>query len=95
LKTKYSLYRYDVGQPHVACSEHHVPEHVKRHVEFITSTVHFDAKLAKRGSPSSAGTVVTPGAAKSVGDPGKGVVTPKKGASVNIFGLGSDLSTCN
>lgn len=105
LKTKYYTYRHMSGKPHVACSEYHVPEHVKQHIDFITPTVHFDAKLSppkddhnpkvKRGNPTAAtGTKVSPGVAKSIGAPGSASL-PKEGALVNIFGFGSDLSKCN
>jgi len=46
LKTQYHVYRHEVsGKVHVACSGYHVPEHISRHVDFITPTVHFDSKL--------------------------------------------------
>lgn len=31
-----------------ACESYHLPEHVAAHVDFVTPTVHFDAKLSKR-----------------------------------------------
>ncbi|KAI9714044.1 MAG: hypothetical protein M1820_000774 [Bogoriella megaspora] len=55
LRTEYSIYDHDVtGQPHVACDSYRVPAHVQPHVDFITPTVHFDAKVKKgRGANSS------------------------------------------
>lgn len=65
LKTKYHVYKHEgSGKLHVACSQYHVPEHVTRHVDFITPTVHFDSKMpmaqeeyaskVKRGPSSTA-----------------------------------------
>ena len=46
LKTKYYLHRHKVThKPHVACNEYHIPDHLSPHVDFITPTVHFDAKI--------------------------------------------------
>ena len=104
LQTEYHLYKHQSGQPHVACNEYHVPENVRQHIDFITPTVHFDAKLSppkdehnkkiKRGPPSGAGHPTTNGVAKAIGDPGSASL-PKEGAHVNIFGFGSDLSNCD
>ena len=104
LKTEYHLYKHQSGQPHVACDEYHIPENVRQHVDFITPTVHFDAKLSpprdehndkiKRGPPSAAGHPTNNGVAKAIGDPGSASL-PKEGAHVNIFGFGSDLSNCD
>ena len=46
LSTEYHLYKHDgtdVGQ--VACTDYHLPQHLQSHIDFITPTVHFDAKL--------------------------------------------------
>ena len=107
LKTEYHLYEHDSGKPHVACSEYHVPEHVKQHIDFITPTVHFDAKIhppteeqkrkVKRAGPqvSGVGAKVTPGTAKQIGLPGSASL-PKQGAEVDIFGgWAGQLATCN
>lgn len=53
LKTKYHVYNHDSGKPHVACDEYHVPEHVSKHLDFITPTVHFDAKVGLAAPESS------------------------------------------
>ena len=45
LKTRYHLHRHQTGKPHVGCSSYHIPEHLKSHIDFITPTVHFDAKV--------------------------------------------------
>ncbi|MCJ1419206.1 hypothetical protein MMC32_005559 [Xylographa parallela] len=106
LKTKYHKYVHKNGQPHVSCTEYHVPEHVKQHVDFITPTVHFDAKLSppkdkvnpkiKRSAPTAAaGTNVSPGKAKTIGSPGSASLPKLGAADINIFGFGADLSTCD
>ena len=48
LKTQYHVYRHgSSGQPHIACEEYSLPQHVSPHVDFITPTVHFDVKVQK------------------------------------------------
>ena len=105
LKTEYHVYEHESGKPHVACSEYHVPEHVRHHVDFITPTVHFDAKLSppsdetnkkiKRAGPKSeVGTNVIPGTAVKLGAPGSGSL-PKKGADIDITGILDQLSNCS
>ena len=47
LRTKYYRYMHArTGQAHVACEEYSIPEQIQQHVDFITPTVHFDAKIA-------------------------------------------------
>ena len=108
LQTKYHVYEHESGQPHVACESYSVPETVSRHVDFITPTVHFDAKLAppqegnkrlKRDTPSTnvksaVGIQVQPGKASKVGAPGSGSL-PKKGADVDIEDVLSELMQCD
>lgn len=49
LRTRYSIYKHDsTGQPHVACEGYSLPAHVQPHVDFVTPTVHFDAKVQPR-----------------------------------------------
>lgn len=52
LKTEYHVYNHALTDvKHVGCaSGYHVPEHISKHVELITPTVHFDAILSGRGS---------------------------------------------
>ncbi|KAL9112021.1 MAG: hypothetical protein Q9227_003641 [Pyrenula ochraceoflavens] len=45
LKTEYHLYRHHTGTPQIACDEYSVPDHIQPHIDFITPTVHFDAKV--------------------------------------------------
>ncbi|EIW80513.1 subtilisin-like protein [Coniophora puteana RWD-64-598 SS2] len=53
LQTEYSVYSHVSGKEHVGCSEYHLPSHVKRHVDFVTPTVHFDARLTSRSSETT------------------------------------------
>jgi tripeptidyl-peptidase-1 len=49
LKTKYAMYEHEeTGQPHVACEEYSIPASLKGKVDFITPTLHFDAKIKPR-----------------------------------------------
>ncbi|KAH7925917.1 hypothetical protein BV22DRAFT_1010230 [Leucogyrophana mollusca] len=51
LRTNYNVYTHDSGKEHVACESYHLPAHVAPHVDFVTPTIHFDAKLSKRSNP--------------------------------------------
>ena len=104
LKTEYHVYRHKSGKPHVACSSYHVPEQIRPHVDFITPTVHFDAKIVgpkdvqnrniKRGPPSAAGHPTTNGIAKSIGSPNSGSL-PKLGATIDIDRISAELANCD
>ena len=105
LKTEYFVYKHETGKPHVACTSYHVPEHIRPHVDFITPTVHFDAKLPgpkddqnpkiqKRGPPSAAGHPTTNGVAKNIGSPSSGSL-PKLGAIIDIKKIEAELANCN
>lgn len=95
LKTEYHLYKHSTGKPHVACSSYHIPKHVTRHIDFITPTVHFDAKIpqavaqpVEKRAPTTtaaAGHPVQTKAALGIGAPSSGSL-PKKGAQINIKG---------
>ncbi|KZT01332.1 subtilisin-like protein [Laetiporus sulphureus 93-53] len=79
LATEYFVYQFgEEGKAeHIACAKkYHLPEHVSKHVELITPTLHFDVKpqrgqtqFGKRNQPS--------GNAHSVGQPGFGPSFPK------------------
>lgn len=90
LKTQYSVYEHAAtGAEHLACgSAYHLPEHVSNHVELVTPTLHFDVKLKREpvdvlGKRSAQ---FKPGIAKSIGQPGAGVVTPKTTGRVKVSG---------
>ncbi|OAX31272.1 hypothetical protein K503DRAFT_703937, partial [Rhizopogon vinicolor AM-OR11-026] len=48
LNAEYHVYDHESGTKHIACDSYHLPEHVIPHVDFVTPTIHFDAKLRKR-----------------------------------------------
>ncbi|OAX32243.1 subtilisin-like protein [Rhizopogon vinicolor AM-OR11-026] len=48
LNAEYHVYDHETGTKHVACDSYQLPEHVVPHVDFVTPTIHFDAKLRKR-----------------------------------------------
>ena len=54
LKTEYHVYGRDASSAtHIACdAAYHLPEHVSKHVELVTPTLHFDVKLKRDNSPS-------------------------------------------
>lgn len=107
LKTKYYRYTHESGKPHVACAEYHVSEHISRHVDVITPTVHFDSKVpltptewqmknkrAPTVTTAAAGHPVQTYAALGIGNPNSGSL-PKKGAYLDIKGLIDELRNCN
>jgi tripeptidyl-peptidase-1 len=107
LKTVYYKYTHFNGQSHVACEEYSLPADIQRHVDFVTPTLHFDAKiekkrkrrsmetreidLAKRQS-SAIGHNVAPGTGHSIGAPG--IKTgPKSGGKIGA--ILNELANCD
>ncbi|KAH8081328.1 peptidase S8/S53 domain-containing protein [Cristinia sonorae] len=97
LKTHYSVYEHEsTGTQHVACgSEYHLPEHVSKHVELVTPTLHFDVKLKREPVEELEKRVSKPGTAKTIGQPGHGVVVPKTTGRINIKSIFQELSQCD
>ncbi|KAF8554934.1 hypothetical protein OG21DRAFT_1484296 [Imleria badia] len=54
IKTEYNVYTHMSGKEHVGCEVYHLPEHVQPHVDFVTPSVHFDAKLSHRSGGETA-----------------------------------------
>lgn len=110
LKTKYYEYTHlETGQAHVACEEYSIPEDVQRHVDFVTPTVHFDAKIenpkkrramdasdiaiAKRQT-SKVSHQVQPGIGHSIGSPGDKSL-PKDGGRIPFGTILDQLQHCD
>jgi tripeptidyl-peptidase I len=108
LSTQYFEYNHaTTGQAHVACEEYSIPEDIKNHIDFITPTVHFDAKIenpkkrrtlneeeiaiAKRQT-STTGHNVVPGIAHSIGSPSDKSL-PKSGGKIS--NLITELENCD
>ncbi|KAF7800219.1 hypothetical protein EIP86_011466 [Pleurotus ostreatoroseus] len=92
LKTEYYLYGHELsGTEHVACgSAYHLPEHVSKHVDLVTPTLHFDVKV-KRRSSDPAKRSLTPSV--KPGQPGFGPVVPKTTGTIkNII---DELENCD
>ncbi|KAG1804120.1 subtilisin-like protein [Suillus subaureus] len=66
LLAEYHVYDHETGTKHIACESYHLPEHVIPHVDFVTPTIHFDARIQKRDQYSRV----------PIGQPGQGS-TPK------------------
>jgi len=46
LDTKYYEYTHaQTGQAHIACEEYKLPENLRKYIDFVTPTVHFDTKV--------------------------------------------------
>lgn len=110
LDTKYFEYKHSLSdESHVACDEYSIPEDIRNHIDFITPTVHFDAKIknpkkkrdmneneidiAKRQT-SAAGHNVQPGIGHSIGSPGDGSL-PKSGGKLPIGTILNELKHCD
>jgi len=108
LSTQYFEYTHEsTGQAHVACEEYSLPEDIKKHIDFVTPTVHFDAKvenpkkrrtlsedeiaIAKRQT-STTGHNVVPGIGHSIGSPGDKSL-PKSGGKIS--NLINELENCD
>ncbi|KAE9366063.1 hypothetical protein N431DRAFT_517109 [Stipitochalara longipes BDJ] len=108
LNTQYFEYKHTTtGQVHLACEEYSLPEDLKNHIDFVTPTVHFDAKLenpkkrrtlnedeiaiAKR-QISATGHNVVPGIGHSIGSPGDKSL-PKSGGKIS--NLITELENCD
>ncbi|KAG2090746.1 peptidase S8/S53 domain-containing protein [Suillus discolor] len=48
LLADYHVYDHETGTKHIACDSYHLPEHVIPHVDFVTPTIHFDAKVPRK-----------------------------------------------
>jgi tripeptidyl-peptidase-1 len=49
LHAKYHVWEHDhTGQAHVACDEYSLPFDVRRHVDFVLPSVHFDSRIGPR-----------------------------------------------
>ncbi|KAI0329253.1 subtilisin-like protein [Cubamyces sp. BRFM 1775] len=59
LETEYYVYEHaDSGHEQVGCDKaYHLPEHVSKHVDIITPTIHFDKKMGGTVSPKVKGAV--------------------------------------
>ncbi len=67
------VYEHQNGHKHIACDKaYHLPEHVSKHVDLVTPTLHFDAKV-KPGAPLEK----RDGKIQSVGAPGFGPVSKR------------------
>ncbi|OJT01787.1 Aorsin [Trametes pubescens] len=84
LATEYFVYEHaESGHKQVGCeSAYHLPEHVAKHVEIVTPTLHFDAKVKKRSGVKS-----------KLGTPGSGPVTPKTTGKIQT--LFNELKNCD
>jgi tripeptidyl-peptidase I len=96
LKTKYHRYTHASGSVQLACEEYHVPEHVKDHVDFITPTLHFDAKLSPPGETRTIqARDVKSNIGGSLGRPGSGSLPKLGGILNNLNNLIGELENCN
>ncbi|KZT64886.1 subtilisin-like protein [Daedalea quercina L-15889] len=100
LGTEYYVYQYgeDDNYTHVACHEkYHLPEHVSKHVEIVSPTLHFDTiprgpagqwqKVGSRDDSNSSSS------ARTIGQPGFGTSFPKtKGTIQSII---DQLENCD
>ncbi|KAF7800223.1 hypothetical protein EIP86_011470 [Pleurotus ostreatoroseus] len=95
LKTEYYLYGHGLsGSKHIGCNEaYHLPEHVAKHVELITPTLHFDVKF-KRDRATFTKRSLTPVA--KPGQPGfVSPVSPKTVGKIEPQNIIDELENCD
>ncbi|KAI4733476.1 subtilisin-like protein [Aureobasidium sp. EXF-12298] len=94
LNTKYHLYEHDAtGHPHIGCDEYSVPKHLKDHIDFVTPSLHFDARITER-SETLEKRDVTPDTGKTIGQPGSWS-TPHLGQYINKSQFIKELEQCD
>lgn len=84
------------GQPHVACSEYILPAHINPHVDFITPTLHFDAKNKFRNEHQLQTRQIPPTVKPGTGH-GIGIFNgwkPKLRKMINLQGIALTLQMC-
>ncbi|KAG9312098.1 tripeptidyl-peptidase I [Chiua virens] len=86
MNTEYNVYTHTSGKEHVACEVYHLPEHVQPHVDFVTPSVHFDAKLNRRSSSGGAASL------HRIGQPGVGITPTTTDTVSEII---QDLERCD
>ncbi|EPS94928.1 hypothetical protein FOMPIDRAFT_1025983 [Fomitopsis schrenkii] len=102
LGTEYHVYQYgdDESYTHVGCHEkYHLPEHVSKHIDIVSPTLHFDAmprgpagQWQKVGGRDTSSTNASY-SAHAIGQPGFGTSFPKtKGTIQGIF---NELENCD
>lgn len=103
-KAEFFVFEHESGIPHIACNEYSLPEHIKKHVDFVTPTVHMDAKVKRSYKTKKVDerSVVKRSLYDTIniGLPGNNAAAPKMGAVVpdalignNSFG--SFLANCS
>lgn len=75
LLAKYHVYDHETNAKHIACENYRLPEHVIPHIDFVTPTIHFDAKIEKRDRFSKV----------PIGQPSQGSIPKTTGQVENIF----------
>ncbi|KAJ8066000.1 hypothetical protein OCU04_005094 [Sclerotinia nivalis] len=99
LNTKYYAYTHaETGQSAAACDDYSVPENLRKHIDFITPTLHFDAKVVP-GKQKRENTSQKDALSKHrVGSPNDPSL-PKQGKIISVTSHGglqtSPLATCN
>ncbi|GBE84894.1 Aorsin [Sparassis crispa] len=90
LGTEYYVYQYeDDVKEHIGCHEkYHLPEHVSKHVEIVTPTLHFDKTMrSKRTTKKRTDSV------KNMGKPGASAIFPKTTGIVKT--IWTELADCD
>jgi len=103
-KTEYYVFEHDTGKPHIACDGYSLPSHLSSKIDFVTPTVHFDAKIKRewKSEKVEKRNVVERVTSKrlNLGLPGNNVAAPKLGAVIPNAGtrensFGALLANCS
>jgi tripeptidyl-peptidase-1 len=102
LQTSFYEYVHENGKSHIACEVYSVPEDLRRHIDFITPTVHFDVKVnqpKKRdtaaGKDGSDKPSVVPGKAKNIGSASSNIAAPKTDGEIPYAKIITELKQCD
>ncbi|KDQ54116.1 hypothetical protein JAAARDRAFT_412436 [Jaapia argillacea MUCL 33604] len=61
LNTEYHVYEHGTGAKHIACDTYSLPDHVSKHVDLVTPTIHFNAVTKRDGGKATAAHIGLPG----------------------------------
>lgn len=99
-RTTYHYFEHEeTGTPSIACDNYSVPAHLRKHIDLITPTVHFDAKIKHQPVTAEASRrkrALNSDAAKNIGSVSGNIAAPKSSGWLNIKNpLISQLQACN
>lgn len=94
IQAEYHHFKHNTGADHVACDKYSIPAHLKQHIDFVTPTVHMDAKVDRKKTKKMTKEVADAIAKRqlgfedastlNIGLPGNNVAAPKVATGVAV-----------